>query len=156
MATRPSTPLPSESVEQATVIDWAQAMRHRFPDLTLLYASQAGARVSWKQAKRLKAEGMQPGVPDLHLPIARGGYHGLWIEMKRRRRAVLSARQRWWHDRLALEGHRVCVCKGAEHAIAVLFAYLSLPRAQRISGPGGTADPSLPPRCVARDAAPLL
>ena len=125
MATRPRTPLPSESAEQAAVIDWAHAMCQRFPCLALLYASQAGARVSWKQAKRLKAEGMQRGIPDLHLPVARNGSHGLWIEMKRRRGSLVSPRQRWWHDALRLHGHQVVVAKGAEHAIAILFAYVS-------------------------------
>jgi hypothetical protein len=31
-----------------------------------------------------KAEGMKPGVLDLLLPVGRGGYYGLFIEMKRR------------------------------------------------------------------------
>lgn len=31
----------------------------------------------------LKAEGVRAGVADTFLPVARGGYHGLYIEMKK-------------------------------------------------------------------------
>lgn len=30
----------------------------------------------------MAAEGMEKGFPDTFLPIPRGGYHGLWIELK--------------------------------------------------------------------------
>src|SRR5262249_19099024 len=60
-------PMPSEHDEQVAILAWARAMQGQHPELTLLHASQAGARVSWKQAKKLKAEGMESGVPDLHL-----------------------------------------------------------------------------------------
>jgi len=118
--------VPSESEEQAAVVEWAQAMAVRFPCLRLLHASQAGARVSWKQATRLKREGMQRGLPDLFLPVARWGCHGLWLEMKRRKGGRVSLAQLWWHTRLKNEGYRVSVCKGADEAIAVLFDYVSM------------------------------
>src|SRR5262245_64718583 len=34
-------------------------------------------------AGRLKAEGVRAGVPDVCLPVARAGYHGLFLEVKR-------------------------------------------------------------------------
>lgn len=120
-----TTVIPTESEEQAAVIDWAALMEPRFPCLKLLHASQAGARVSWKQATRLKREGMRQGLPDLFLPVARAGCHGLWIEMKRRKRGRVSLAQLWWHHRLRTEGYRVDVCRGADEAIALLFDYVS-------------------------------
>jgi len=30
----------------------------------------------------LKRQGVKAGVLDLHLPVARGGYHGLMVELK--------------------------------------------------------------------------
>src|SRR5262249_55411975 len=117
--------MPTESQEQAAVVEWAQAMRGRFKPLVLLHASQAGARVGWKQAKKLKREGMREGVPDLFLPVPCGQYHGLWLEMKRLKGGRTSLAQLWWHTRLREQGYLVAVCKGADEAIATLFAYLS-------------------------------
>lgn len=34
-------------------------------------------------AAKMKAEGVKRGVPDLFLPIARHGWHGLYLEMKK-------------------------------------------------------------------------
>jgi len=35
-------------------------------------------------AQKLKKEGVKRGIPDIFLPCARGGSHGLFIEMKAR------------------------------------------------------------------------
>jgi hypothetical protein len=40
-------------------------------------------------AARLTTEGVRRGVPDICLPVARGGYHGVYIELKRRKAAGL-------------------------------------------------------------------
>lgn len=127
--------VPTESQEQAAVIEWAAALRHRFPCLDMLYASQAGARVSWKQAKKLKREGMKGGLPDLHLPVARGGCHGLWIEMKRVRGGRVSPAQAWWHIRLRAGGYQVTVCRGSGEACATIFNYLNCPPQTRYPSP---------------------
>jgi len=117
--------VPTESDEQAAVIEWAGIMTYRFPCLALLYAIPNGARVSWSQAKKLKREGMQAGVPDLCLPVARNGYHGLYVEMKRQKRARSNMSQARWQDMLRAQGHAVRVCKGAQDAITTIFAYIS-------------------------------
>lgn len=31
---------------------------------------------------RMKAEGMRAGTPDMFLAVERGGFHGLWLELK--------------------------------------------------------------------------
>ena len=41
-----------------------------------------GGKRDAKTATILKRQGVKAGVPDLHLPVARGGYHGLYIELK--------------------------------------------------------------------------
>jgi len=117
--------IPSESDEQAAVIEWAALMTHRFPCLALLYAIPNGARVSWKQAKKLKREGMQAGVPDLCLPVARNGYHGLYVEMKRQKRARSNMSQARWQGMLQAEGYAAEVCKGAHDAIGTIFSYVT-------------------------------
>ena len=38
-------------------------------------------------ASKLKAEGVLSGVPDLHIPIAKKGYNGLYIELNKNGKA---------------------------------------------------------------------
>ena len=71
----------------------------------------------------MKAEGLKAGVPDLCLPVARQGYHGLYIEMKYGRNKP-TAKQKWWLEKLAEQGYKTIVCWGADEAIAVLEDYL--------------------------------
>ena len=68
---------------------------------------------------------MKPGVPDLCLPVARGGYHGLYIELKRAVGGILSDEQKWWIDELKSQGYAAIVCHGAEEAIRTIKEYLS-------------------------------
>lgn len=138
--------IPREHVEQARVVQWARLMAARWPALELLHAIPNGARTSWTQAKRLKAEGLRSGVPDLHLPVARGGYVGLWIELKRIRGGSVSPEQRWWIEALQRAGHRVIVARGADPAIAELAAYLALP--PTAVALGRHAEPGGDSRCI--------
>jgi hypothetical protein len=114
---------PTEYEEQRAVIEWARAMRGRFPELRLLYSTAQDGHLP-RLLGKLKAAGFQFGVPDLHLPIARRGFHGLWLEMKRQKGGRLSDDQRAWVEALHAAGHRVEICKGADAAIQVLFGYL--------------------------------
>ena len=76
-------PPPTEHEEQVAVCTWARAMQGRFPALGVLFAVPNGARTSFSVAKRLKAEGVQAGIPDLCLPVARKGFHACYVELKR-------------------------------------------------------------------------
>ena len=75
----------------------------------------------------MKSEGFQTGVSDLFLMVARGGCHGLWIEMKRRNASPsdTSRDQRTFLDRAARECYDGAVCKGAQQAIDAITNYLS-------------------------------
>jgi len=121
---RPPASVPTEHQEQCVVIRWADL--HPDPRLKLLYAIPNGARTSIGTARKLKAEGLRAGVPDLCLPVPVGNYHGLYIELKRQKGGVVSQEQRDWHWALEDLGHRVVVCRGAEPAISVLSEYLNL------------------------------
>lgn len=114
----------SELSHQIAVIQWAtlQAKCGR-RELELLYAVPNGLWTTAAQAGKAKASGLKSGVPDLHLPVARGGFIGLWIEMKSER-GQLKAPQAWWHDRLIAEGGCVALCFNAGQAIDTLTEYL--------------------------------
>lgn len=74
---------PTEHQIQCTLIHWARLNARNIPELKLLHAIPNGIKTSIGVAAKAKREGMTKGVPDLHLPVPRGGYHGLWIEMKK-------------------------------------------------------------------------
>ena len=77
------------------------------------------------RSARLRAMGVKPGIPDTHLPAARDGFHGLWIELKRPGEK-LRPDQIYWAAALTAAGHKVCVCYTAETAMAEILAYLNL------------------------------
>jgi len=106
----------TEREEQAAVIAWADM--HSVANV--LYANVNG---QYRQGQRPEP-GLRPGVPDLFLPVARDGWHGLYIEMKRVKGGVLSKEQRRWIEVLRNNGYQAVVCRGAEDAIAQIEAYL--------------------------------
>ena len=75
------------------------------------------------QKAKMKREGLQSGVPDICLPVARKPYNGLFLEMKAEGGAV-SEKQRWWHNRLAEQGFHVAVCFSFDSAVHELENYL--------------------------------
>ena len=127
-------PIPTEHQEQVAVINWARVHEFKWPELKLLHAvpngglrrattNAKGKRYSL-EAQRLRNEGVSPGLPDLDLPVARRGFHGLRIEMK-----ALDGRaskdQRWWIEQLSQQGYLAVVKFGAEAAIKCLEWYLT-------------------------------
>lgn len=119
--------VPSEEIEQTHVIAWATQNQDRIPELHLLYHVPNGGARDKRTGARLKAAGVKSGVPDLHLPVARGGYIGLWVELKRSDRTNhTNDKQNAWIDALRAEGHRVEVCYGASEAKRVIREYLGI------------------------------
>lgn len=73
--------------------------------------------------------GFEPGLPDLYLDVACGGYFGLRIELKRRHftPSEVSKKQKDRIDMLQQAGYCVGSCGGAQEAIDLIKWYLSLP-----------------------------
>lgn len=112
-----------EHQHQAALFRWAGFQCRRLPELNLLFAIPNGGYRNPATAGRLKAEGVKPGVPDVCLPVARGEFHGLFIEMKAGRNRPTTS-QVAWHFHLSQQGYRVAVCYGVEAAIEVIEGYL--------------------------------
>lgn len=175
------SPEPTEHAEQCAVITWAALNAAKWPCLRLLYAVPNGAffggevkklkngknlPVSAIRARKLKAEGLKEGVPDLCLPVPslvvrasarsesesrppKGGTtnpepcHGLYIELKRRTQGRASEMQKWWHQCLIAQGYRVELCRGAAEAIEVLRQHVK-----------GAIENRLPPLPVVKQKKP--
>ena len=116
---------PTEEQEQAAVFEWALLMRNQYPELDLLYHIPNGGLRSKPEAVRFKRIGVKAGVPDLFLPVARGGWHGLYVEMKRKNGGRLSDDQAGWIEALTAQMYRAVVCHGAEEACDEIFRYLT-------------------------------
>lgn len=114
----------TENQEQAMLFEWARLMEHKHPELKLLFAIPNGGYRPPKTAAILKATGVKSGVPDICLPVPRGEWAGLYIELKRRKGGTLSANQRIWLNALTKQGHMAVCCKGADEAIRTIERYL--------------------------------
>lgn len=117
-------PVPTEAQEQTTLLSWASMQSGKYPELSLLYHVPNGGHRSKAEAGRFRAEGVKAGVPDLCIPVARGGYHGLYIEMKRTRGGRISAKQAEWCEALMKQGYSVALCYGWEAAAETIMQYL--------------------------------
>jgi len=113
----------SESEEQQTLIEWATVMARKYPEYSLLFHIPNGGARSKATAGKLKAEGVKTGVPDLFLPVARAGFHGLFIELKVKPNKTTENQDKWIAA-LKEQGYKVEVCYGWREASKVLDEYI--------------------------------
>lgn len=118
----------SEHGQQMAVFQWAAFNRERYPVLRWLYAIPNGGGRSAAQGAALKAEGVKSGVSDLCLPVARGKYHGLYIEMKKEHGVPSDVSQLQKEFIAFIEGQGYCagVAFGWSKAVVILEQYLAL------------------------------
>lgn len=114
-----------EANEQEALFDWAAFMRGKYPELDLLYHVPNGGDRNTIEAANLKRQGVKAGVPDLCLPVARGKYHGLYIEMKYGKNKA-SVKQEKWIAALRKQGYIAEVCYGWQKAAELITKYLEL------------------------------
>lgn len=113
-----------EFEHQAALFFWAGMQECVHPELALLHASAAGEKRDVVTAAKLKRMGVKPGWPDAHLPVKRGGYMALWIEMKSAA-GRLSPAQQSIKARLEAEGARYLVCRSWTEARDGILHYLT-------------------------------
>lgn len=118
-------PIPHEGNEQEALFRWAAFVRGRFPEIDLLYHIPNGGSRNNLEAANFKRQGVKAGVPDLCLPVARGKYHGLYIEMKYGKNKT-SENQRKWLAALQRQDYAVAVCYGWQEAQELITKYLEL------------------------------
>ena len=110
----------SETYEQIKLVLWMEKIGLRF------YAVPNGGSRPIVEAVKFKRSGVKAGVPDLCIPFSSGGYHGLYIELKREVGGKVSPEQREWIDYLNKAGYYAVVCKGFEAAKRTIEYYLGL------------------------------
>lgn len=125
----------SEHDEQVALFQWAEIAAGQHPELRLMFAipnfsgrlGKVPPVAAMRQAQKLKAEGRKPGVPDVFLPVARNGVHGLFLEIKRENGRIsdLSPEQDAWLDALGGEGYSAQVVYGFEAARDAILEHLT-------------------------------
>lgn len=115
----------SEATELEQVVSWCFHREWKYPDLKWIHHCPNGGKRQTREAARLKAQGVKPGVSDLHLPIPKGAYVGLYIEMKYNT-GTIEPEQKEWIKAMKAAGHFACVCYGYDYAVKVIEEYVSL------------------------------
>ena len=115
-----------EHNEQVALIQWCKLHERKYPGLELLYATPNAGKRTPRQGAWMKAEGMKAGVPDLCLPVARGKYHAMYIEMKVPPNKP-TKEQAVWIDNLRAQGCLSIVAYDWDSARKAIEAYFELP-----------------------------
>lgn len=112
-----------EAADQEAIFRWAELNKNKYPELALLHHIPNGGSRNKIEAANLKRQGVKAGVPDICLPVPRGEYHGLYIELKHGKNK-LSDLQREWLARLNKEGYLALCVYGWEDAVRIIEKYL--------------------------------
>jgi len=120
-------PVDREGQEQAALMAELK-LRYSAAYKLIYHVPNGGHRVKAVAAK-LKGQGVKAGVPDLVLPMARGGYFGLYVEFKAKPPfdAPVSPSQDAYLQALIAQGYLAIVCRGSIDAVEAIRAYLLLP-----------------------------
>jgi len=114
----------SELAHQTALFCWAALNTAQWPELRLLFSIPNEGLRSMRLGGQLKAAGMRSGVPDIFLPVARSGKHGLWIEMTVMGNRTTPQQDQWLCE-LANEGYSVCVAFSWIEARELILEYLT-------------------------------
>jgi hypothetical protein len=125
--TRKPTNDEPEHLEQVELFRRLDAEGYDMPELRQAYAVPNGGKRGRLTAKKMKAEGVRAGELDINLDLARGGYHGLRLEMKApgRSMSVLQSARAAEHQ---ANGYAVDTAYSADDAERILRYYMKLPK----------------------------
>lgn len=119
-----------EAAEQTALFRWVGFMSGQFPEIEMLYHIPNGGSRNKIEAAHLKQQGVKAGVPDLCLPVSRGEYHGLYIELKYGKNKPTENQKRWI-NLLRSQNYKAEVAYGWEEASKIILEYLKSTRAEK-------------------------
>lgn len=116
----------SEHAHQAALFLWMAYQMHKWPNLKLAYAIPNGGHRDKITAAKLKAEGVKAGTSDIMIPIARKGFYGFFLEMKKPgKRTGESDKQKEFGAGVEDEGYFYAVCEHWEEASHLIEWYMT-------------------------------
>ena len=109
---------------QRECIDWFKVTHPQlWADGVLYHIPNEGKR-SGRNGRGLVQTGLVCGVADLCLAVGRGGFHALYIEMKREG-TYQRASQKAWEAGITKHGNKYVVCRSCEEFSEIVNDYLS-------------------------------
>lgn len=114
-----------EDFEQQVVVQWAH---YHWFGKHVVPIPNGGHRIKAVAAKMKRRGAVKAGVSDLFLAYPSGGYHGLWLEMKRteKSKAKVSPLQSEFLAQQREVGYAGEVAYGALHAMEIIKKYLEI------------------------------
>ena len=112
-----------KTTEHEIQVNCINYFRLRYPK-GLIYAIPNGGQRNVIVAAKLKSEGVLSGVPDLCIPIAKKGFHGLYIELKNGKAGKVSNNQLTIMEKLQSEGYRCEVCRSFDEFKTIIDNYM--------------------------------
>ena len=104
--------LDDESGHQEALFNWAAYRTGLMPELQYMYHVPNGGKRDAATAVALKRQGVKAGVPDIMLPAARAGYHGLYIELKAGKNTTTKKQKEWLEYQRQQSGYYQHCCNG--------------------------------------------
>ena len=129
--------MPNHYEDQESIALWQRAQLDPVLRDYLFHIPNGGKR-NKREAGRFKRMGTRKGVHDYHLPVARGIYHSLWIELKADVKGYypsVSKEQLDWRKKMRDQGNAAFIVKGWERSIEIMLLYLSLNDAEWLEFP---------------------
>lgn len=110
-----------ESVQAAIV----KYIKWKHPNVRYC-ASLGGIRTTFRQAAKAKRTGYIKGKNDLDIYEARGGYHALFLEIKKDKKSYPTPEQKRWLQDMEQRGYHAIVVKGVDEAVEAIEKYLAM------------------------------
>lgn len=107
---------------QKTCVQWFSLAYS--PYSRLLHHSPNGGKRNAIEAAKFKAMGVRAGFPDLILCVARGGYHGLFIELKTAK-GRQTENQKYFQKALEMQGYRYKVVRSLDEFRRIVTQYMN-------------------------------
>ena len=111
---------PTEDDVQVAVVDYCDLMR-----IVCVHIPNESKR-SQAYGAKMKRMGLRKGFPDLFIPTARNGFHGLFIELKRDKESRPTKEQLEWLSHLNREGYRAIIAYGVDEAMKEIKKYMGI------------------------------
>ena len=117
----------TEHAQQVALFAWMALpdQQSKYPELKLCFAIPNGGERNKIVAGNLKAEGVKAGVLDIFLPVSRGGFHGLFLEMKVGKNRT-TPEQKEFQTAVEIQGYATLVCYSWVEAALGIERYLNL------------------------------
>ena len=115
----------TEGQQQIALIKW---FKYQYQG-KIIFAIPNGAMLGGNKyalMRKMKQEGLLPGASDLFIPIPKGNYCGLFIEMKNLGATVckVSEDQKWFLDEMRIAGYAAEWAAGFDKAKDIIENYM--------------------------------